>query len=200
MNIKQLFILLFFIKIIAANAQHDSTITSDTKIETESNADSVDVNYTQLVVTDTLMPIRPPKIILCYSYDYNYSTKSTRKKISYFYIDGDMSNRQKVGMNCKNLLPYLKKDPEAMIHYKKYKTTNIVSKVLLVPVLASFVGVGAAALNEEYEMVTYATMVLVPTLTTHWIFGAVSYKQLKIAVKTYNKNAGYGFVNGLEGK
>ena len=182
-NIKYLFILLLLFKLININAQNDSSNSS----------------YYKAAGSDTSISQNHPKIILCYTWVNEGGT--SKRKMTHFYLDDDLSEKHTLGFYCKNLLPYLKYEPEAMEYYKKYKRNKIISNLSAIAAVISLLGMAdAVLLEEDDEMAVSWAIVLVPPTVTSAIFGGISGKQIKIAVKIYNKNEGYGYFNGLEKK
>lgn len=127
----------------------------------------------------------------------NQTTTHSSRNYNRFYLNGDADHLMKFGWMDKNIKKYLIKDNEAMRHERKSFKIGIINRITFVIALGSMISLAAAALSDNPKSddnVDYSAMVFIPSFAiTFWSQGS-ELKQLKKAVKTYNKNAGYGEV------
>ena len=146
-----------------------------------------------------------PKISLLYTETFSpnggsfdaSSGHSYKKNIRTFRV-GDSAIHQ-IGHRGYELLKFLAVDPEAHRHFKNYKRSLIVSTCCAVLSGITFIPV---IYNASTGVQNPATAILWGmcgvSFTSFFVFRGFARMNIKRSVKIYNKNSGYGYVNGLE--
>jgi hypothetical protein len=115
-------------------------------------------------------------------------------------LDGFMVNKEKVkfGFFYKNLKKYIYDDKDALMNFRAMRTSRYINNATSWISLGTFIPFGIMLINEtrpgSFAMlgITSGLMFITAEIT-----GMIARKKLRECVKVYNRNAGYGYINGL---
>lgn len=191
---KFLFFILYVAFISVCNAQQPCVLSFDI------NQPTAKTEHKSFAVKPATIPFdsiaEKPKITLYYMFG------TASPKIKGFMVD-DLGVR-KFGFMHKTLKAYIKNDPEALKNFNTHKQFYLATTFLRVFGVASFAPVfylNAKSLNNGNSSIGSRIVFLsIPVFifASSFIFDASSNIYLRKTVKVYNKNAGYGYFDGLE--
>ncbi len=141
-----------------------------------------------------------PKISLDASYYFgDIKSLSGAPMVLYkgFYVDD--GNREKLGFLHNRLGKYLKCDPQAYKFFKTHRTFHLAR----ISLLTLFIADGLFALTDtqndpKNDKLKVTITVSLSCILLRLAFNEISKIKLRESVKTYNKNAGYGYTDGIK--
>ena len=98
----------------------------------------------------------------------------------------------------KHTLPALKTDKQAMKHVHISKAMRVVKVVGAVVSFGAVIMMAGGALSDEGETIATGGYIFFPLFTIAMISQFIQIRQIRTAVRIYNKNAGYEYEDGLE--
>ena len=139
-----------------------------------------------------------PKITLIQTITITRSktgVNQTSRSIRHFQIEDSKETR--IGFMYRKIEPYLKVDAEALRIYHHSRTHNIIAKSGIATGIVSF-SLAAYMLATENDNGVYMIAPGIIGFGAYYLFEAISKSKLRKSVKTYNKNSGYDFADGIE--
>ena len=150
---------------------------------------------------------KKPKISLCVyegtttvTYTNTGTKTSYTQRISHFYLNDNKRNLIELGKRDANLIPYIQDDKEAMKYFKRNRTSGAIQTAGWLISVGSLATLAYGAVSEDDETTLLGGVIFVPSFILTYFFQELEKHQFKKAVEIYNRNAGYGYVSGLEKK
>jgi len=119
------------------------------------------------------------------------SNENQKPMLSLYTVSDHSGNRPSWRVEWKHTLPYLKTDPQAMNHVTAARVFGVLKTVSCILAFAFTAKVLAdeTETNAAYSVGSFAAT---------FVFQIFQGHQIKTAVRTYNKNAGYDYKDGLK--
>lgn len=190
-------IVLFTASLTSSNAQIFAGLKFGYKTTLNSNATDWIEGKPHYYLTDTNS--KRPRIVLGYKETANYYGNNRTQVSKWFTFKAGEGDLQKLSTYGKELGVYLSVDREAYSHFQKFRKTMQAKTFFTVVTFASAIPTFYFLISEsENSSLAAVAAICGISFCVAYTLPYFARPPLRKAVKTYNRNAGYGYMDGLE--